>query len=140
MLRCFFCMLFTRSSWLSVFSFPLAPLIMHSQTMNGLRRSFLCRVKKSSGIKSSESSSGSPGPEVDCNNSENVIKLLQSTQQCIPYQYAVLYCTGFIRYLHDTCAIAHEVHGRYMYARERTGFFVVVFFASCTAPVPHKLN
>ena len=70
---------------------------MHSQTMNGLRRSFLCRVKKSNIQKSSRTSTDSPVPEVDCNNSENVIKLLQSAQQSIPYQYVVLYCTGFIR-------------------------------------------
>lgn len=67
---------------------------MHSQTMNGLRRSFLCRVKKSNTQKSSQISTDYPVPEVD---SENVIKLLQSAQQSIPYQYVVLYCTGFIR-------------------------------------------
>lgn len=76
-----------------------SPLIMHSQTMNGLRRSFLCRVKKADAQKSNQASASSPIPEVDCNNSENVLKLLQSTQQCVPYQYAVLYCTGFIRNL-----------------------------------------
>ena len=82
-----------------LFCFILAPLVMHTQTMNGLRRSFLCRVKKSSSPKTTQNSSTSPTPDIDCNNSENVIKLLQSTQQCIPYQYAVLYCTGFIRYM-----------------------------------------
>lgn len=76
----------------------LAPLIMHGQSMNGLRRSFLCRVKKMNSQKSSHNTSRSPALEVDCNNTENVIKLLQSTQECIPYQYAVLHCTGFIRY------------------------------------------
>jgi len=34
----------------------------------------------------------------DYNRSEDVIKLLQSTQQSTPYQYAVLHCTGFIRF------------------------------------------
>lgn len=27
-------------------SYTLAPLVMHPQSMNGLRRSFLCRVKR----------------------------------------------------------------------------------------------
>lgn len=82
----------------------LAPLVVHSQTMNGLRRSFLCRVKKSQ--KGGQSSSQSPEADIDCKNSETVIKLLQSTQQCVPYQYAVLYCTGFIRYVCNLCNYA----------------------------------
>ncbi len=75
-----------------------APLIIHGQSMNGLRRSFLCRIKKLKSQKSSSLSSDPPTSEINCNNSESVIKLLQSTEECIPYQYAVLHCTGFIRY------------------------------------------
>ena len=40
---------------------------------------------------------GATGSEVDYQKSEDVIRLLQSTQQSMEQQYAVLHCTGFIR-------------------------------------------
>ena len=42
----------------------------------------------------------SEGVGRDYNRSEDVIRLLQSTQQSTPYDYAVLHCTGFIRYMY----------------------------------------
>ena len=39
------------------------------------------------------------GTGADYQRSEDVIRLLQSTQQNIEQQYAVLHCTGFIRYM-----------------------------------------
>ena len=43
------------------------------------------------------SQEGCRGDGVDYQRSEDVIRLLQSTQQNIEQQYAVLHCTGFIR-------------------------------------------
>ena len=40
---------------------------------------------------------GVTGSEVDYQKSEDVIRLLQSTQQSMEQQYAVLHCTGFMR-------------------------------------------
>ena len=99
----------------------LAPLVAHPQNINGLRRSFLCRVKKTEG-DTAPSRVGEGGAEVvpdsttgqnlyslsaqkegggmagaNFNESESVLKLIQSSQEALPHQYAVLHCTGYIR-------------------------------------------
>ena len=40
---------------------------------------------------------GATGSEVDYQKSDDAICLLQSTQQSMEQQYAVLHCTGFVR-------------------------------------------
>ena len=57
---------------------------------------------------------------MDYQRSEDVIRLLQSTQQSIEQQYAVLHCTGFIRSLplHTTLLSGEEsrtTYGKSMY-------------------------
>ncbi|XP_064399542.1 protein cycle-like [Halichondria panicea] len=70
-----------------------SPLVMHGQSINGLRRSFLCRVKKT---KEGHPSTSRDSSRSDYNNSETFIKLLHPHENS---QYAVLHCTGFIRNL-----------------------------------------
>jgi PAS domain S-box-containing protein len=81
-----------------------SPLVLQGQNINGLRRSFLCRVRRNTADQSSSSTSGDGchGDGVDYQRSEDVIRLLQSTQQNVEQQYAVLHCTGFIRHLTTT--------------------------------------
>ncbi|CAI7992052.1 Aryl hydrocarbon receptor nuclear translocator homolog [Geodia barretti] len=81
-----------------------SPLVLQGQNINGLRRSFLCRVRRNTADQSSRSTSGDGchGDGVDYQRSEDVIRLLQSTQQNVEQQYAVLHCTGFICHLTTT--------------------------------------
>ena len=89
-----------------------APLVMHPQSMNGLRRSFLCRVKRTdvsdmtpdstTGQSLPSAAASLPNPAesslaANYTQSESVLKLIQSSQNSLPNQYAVLHCTGFIR-------------------------------------------
>lgn len=86
-----------------------SPLVMHPQSMNGLRRSFLCRVKREDSSHelpdSTTSSSQSAIPDSlsgeDFNKPENMIRLIHSSSNdpSSMHQYAVLHCTGFIRNL-----------------------------------------
>lgn len=69
-----------------------SPLVMHPQSMNGLRRSFLCRVKRGQSIMASPDSTSSSNGTTDCESEKSIISSL-------PNQYAVLHCTGFIRNL-----------------------------------------
>lgn len=74
-----------------------SPLVMHNQSLNGLRRSFLCRVKKTS--PSPEDSTKDVDRMKDYSRSEDVIRLLQSAHKSTSQLYSVLHCTGFIRNL-----------------------------------------
>jgi PAS domain-containing protein len=76
-----------------------SPLVIRGQTINGLRRSFLCRVKRGTPSDQPTNGEAAGGGSVDYQRSEDVIRLLQSTQQNIEQQFAVLHCTGFIRHL-----------------------------------------
>ena len=92
----------------------------HPQNINGLRRSFLCRVRRSdrgggevggAGDKEDvpDSTTGQHVSSLtghidkmsgaNFTESESVLKLLQSSQDSMPNQYAVLHCTGYIRWV-----------------------------------------
>ena len=58
-----------------------------------------CAILPTSPLTPQECSGrGAEGAEVDYQRSEDVIRLFQSTQHSTEQQYAVLHCTGFIRY------------------------------------------
>ena len=110
--------LFEHFHILLIFS-STAPLVAHPQNINGLRRSFLCRVRKTedgtttTGEGAAEvvpdSTTGQNlyslstqkdngvAPGANFSESESVLKLIQSSQETMPNQYAVLHCTGYIR-------------------------------------------
>lgn len=116
-----FCNVFQQFILRDFFILSTAPLVAHPQNINGLRRSFLCRVKKTEG-GAAQSRLGEGGAEVvpdsttgqnlfslssqkdgggmagaNFSESESVLKLIQSSQEALPNQYAVLHCTGYIR-------------------------------------------
>ncbi|XP_065911548.1 protein cycle-like isoform X2 [Dysidea avara] len=77
-------------------------VVLHGQAMNGLRRSFLCRVKMGGMNGEAEYQGISDNQDNrDYTQAEELIRLYHSANQMTPgnQQYSVLHCSGFIRAL-----------------------------------------
>lgn len=87
-------------------------VVLHGQSMNGLRRSFLCRVKIGGIDKEADSRRDADQQGMrDYSRAEEVIRLYHSANQMTPnsQQYSVLHCSGFIRALTSSEKISLNV-------------------------------